>query len=73
MEESMTLVIDSKQLPTRPPISLTLSTIVALDHWHAPGWVWGFVMCFLAILHVAVLVQVRKEESGEVVITRRAR
>jgi hypothetical protein len=53
-------VIKYKNLPSKIPIFPTLTTWLALDHWHAPQWLYGaigliflnlWVLCIIGIFH----------------------
>jgi len=42
--------IKPQNLPARAPVFSTLTTVLALDHWNAPDWLWGSLgLLFLSI------------------------
>ena len=43
-------VIHSKNLPTRLPVTSTIAWYLLLDHFTAPGWVYGVVFTLLGIV-----------------------
>ena len=44
-------VVKKSNLPTgRPPILTTVVTILALDYWQAPGWLFGIFGTVLVLL-----------------------
>jgi hypothetical protein len=48
-------VIKSKNLPTRLPLWQTITTLLALDYWNAPQWLWGVLATvFLIVWGVGV-------------------
>lgn len=61
-----TKVVALKNLPSRSPFLLTLVAVLALDHWHAPGWAWGAVTVFLVITWAGWIITFWTEESAEV-------
>lgn len=49
-------VIPLKCLPSRPPVFKTVVVWIALDHWHAPQWLYGavgllFILLWCAAIH----------------------
>lgn len=56
-------VIDPKNLPIRLPFWPTLLAVLSLDYWSAPEWMWGTVICLLAIWWFIALWVVDKEEK----------
>lgn len=46
-------VLSNNYLPARPPTLLTLTLVLALDHWRAPGWAWGVALTVLALVWAA--------------------
>lgn len=40
-------ILAARNLPMRMPWQPTLLIWLALDHWHAPGWLWGAAGLFL--------------------------
>ena len=47
--------ISRQNLPANPPTTFTLILLLGLDHFHAPGWMWGIVCTLLFVLWAAVL------------------
>lgn len=41
--------IHRQNLPTRLPITQTLTVFLAMDYWNAPEWLFG-VVCFSAVI-----------------------
>ncbi|MFZ1494887.1 MAG: hypothetical protein WAU60_15960 [Candidatus Competibacter denitrificans] len=56
------IVIDYKYLPARLPLWQTLIAILALDHWHAPGWMWGSVLAVVALFWIVGVIDVAKQK-----------
>jgi hypothetical protein len=59
-------VIDQKQLPMRSPIIAGIVFWLALDHWSAPGWAYGAVGTFWALLFIIWIVRQCTEETARV-------
>lgn len=49
-------------LPARLPIPQTVITALALDHWHAPAWLWGAMGTLFLILWISVAVSMAHED-----------
>lgn len=46
-------VISRKQLPTQSNLGWkALTAYLALEHFNAPGWVWGVVGCIFALAFI---------------------
>ena len=45
-------VIPWSQLPAQLPIQTTALVYLLLEHFNAPGWVWGVVCTMLALIWV---------------------
>ncbi len=58
--------IDPKNLPGRPPITLTLLVWIALEHWHAPEWAYGMAITFGVLLWGVALYGLFTEEYVDV-------
>ena len=59
-------VIDSKNLPMRPPLIGVLVAWLVIDKLDAPGWVWGAVGLFFAFLWIAWLFDVSTREDTDI-------
>ena len=54
--------IDRKNLPSKMPVSFTLISILAMDYWGAPDWVFGAVGVFLLLFWVSFFISVSKSK-----------
>lgn len=45
-------VIPASQLPVRCPYAFSILVFLALDHWMAPGWVYGCFSTLLALMWI---------------------
>jgi hypothetical protein len=59
-------VIKTSNLPTKPPVLLTVVTLVALDHWHAGDVTRGVFYALLVILWIAAIVLLFKEDQTDI-------
>lgn len=59
-------VIHFNSLPTSLPITKTLLLVLALDHWHAAGWVWGVMLALVAIIWFKAIRNIISEECVDV-------
>lgn len=48
-------VIKAKYLPTRLPIVGTVTTLLALSYWNAPGWLYGVFITLLVMIWLLVI------------------
>ena len=64
-----TKVLATRFLPARLPIYPTITGWLALDHWHAPSWMYGAAVCLAvivwAIMIYAMAVQVPVDLNGD--------
>lgn len=59
-------VISRKNLPTKLPLTLTLTIYLALDHWSAPEWLYGALSLYLIVVWIYIVIRVFKEEQVDV-------
>lgn len=55
-------VIDYKYLPARLPLWPNLIAILALDHWNAPGWMWGSVLAVFALFWLFGVIDLKTQK-----------
>ena len=60
-------VINRKFLPTSLPLTSTLVFWLALDHWNAPGWLYGIVAFIMVIAWIVAIIAIYKEEPADVI------
>ena len=58
--------IHRKNLPTRLPITPTLTIFLAMDYWNAPEWMFGAVSFSFAIMWIASIVTIWNEKTENV-------
>lgn len=59
-------VISNKNLQSRLPLLSTLVTILALDYWKAPEWLWGCLGLLFLLMWITSIVRLVNEESVDV-------
>ena len=59
-------VISTKNMPTILPLWPSLLTVLAMDYWNAPRWLWGAIGTFFVISWVAAIYDVWTAESEEI-------
>lgn len=59
-------VIKTSNLPTRPPILLTIVVLLALDNWHAGDVTRGVFYTLLVIIWIAAIVMLVKEDHIDI-------
>ena len=59
-------VISRKNLPTQLPIGTTILLLVTLDHFNAPDWLGGFVICFLTIGWIVSIIAISNEKHKDI-------
>lgn len=59
-------VIKRKNLPANLPVIHTLFSLLALDYWNAPQWLYGAVAVVLFIAWVASIYSIIKEEQTDI-------
>lgn len=59
-------VIKTSNLPTRPPVLLTVVVLLALDHWQASDVTRGIFYAILVILWIAAIVLLFKEDQTDI-------
>jgi hypothetical protein len=60
-------VIAGKQLPQISwPVTATGMWYLLLDKWHAPGWVWGVVGTFMAIIWIICGIDIYTRDQVEI-------
>jgi hypothetical protein len=58
--------IHRKNLPTRLPITPTLTIFLAMDYWNAPEWMFGAVCFSAAIIWVATIYSISTQKTEDV-------
>ena len=58
--------IHHKNLPTRLPITPTLTIFLAMDYWNAPEWVFGVVCFSAAIIWGATIYSIATQKLEDV-------
>ena len=58
--------VSYKNLPVSMPVSFTLTILLGLDHFHAPGWVWGVAGTLLVVVWVILLYLKMQQEQIDV-------
>ena len=58
--------IHRKNLPTRLPITPTLTIFLAMDYWNAPEWVFGIVCFSAAIIWAAAIYSISTQKTEDV-------
>jgi hypothetical protein len=53
-------------LPSKPPLTLTIAVVVALDYYQASGIVTGILYTLLALIWIAVLIDIFNAEYIDV-------
>ena len=60
-------VISRKQLPAQPHWSWrALTAYLALEHFNAPGWLWGVVGCIFVLALISYIYCWCKEEETRI-------
>lgn len=62
-------VISRANLPVRLPVWQTVTMVLVLDRFGAPGWLWGVAVTLVAIQWVLTYVIHRGEEAVDVLAT----
>lgn len=60
-------VISHKNMPARLPIFQTITTLLALEHWNAPQWLWGAIGLFYLIVWCIGIYLVCTQEEIEII------
>lgn len=55
-------VIHVKHLPARLPLFQTLVAWLMLDRFQAPGWVWGVVGTFFALVWIGTVISMATQK-----------
>lgn len=58
-------VINSRNMPARLPIFPTITTVLALDYWHAPGWLCGALGLVFLVGWILCIVDILRTEDLE--------
>ena len=58
--------IHRKNLPTKLPITQTLTVFLAMDYWNAPEWVFGIVCFSASIIWVATIYSIATQKLEDV-------
>jgi hypothetical protein len=59
--------IKQGNLPYNPPVTLTVVVWLALDHWRAPGWLYGAAVVVMLILWVAAIYSIWAAERIDII------
>ena len=59
-------VIDFKNFPSKLPVTSTIAVYLLLDKFNVPGWTWGIVGTIYAIVWVASIYGIIKQESVDI-------
>lgn len=57
------IVFPVDHIPSRPPTISSLVLYMALDLYHAPGWLWGVTGTLMAVLWIGWIVTVQQQET----------
>ena len=60
-------VVSWRNLPARAPLLGTCVLYLMLDKFNAPGWAWGVLGTFAAVLWLAFFVDVFNRENIDIV------
>ena len=58
--------IHRKNLPTRLPITQTLTIFLAMDYWNAPEWLFGVICFSAAIIWAAAIYSISTQKTEDV-------
>jgi hypothetical protein len=58
--------IHRKNLPTRLPITPTLTIFLAMDYWNAPEWLFGVICFSAAIIWAAAIYSISTQKTEDV-------
>ncbi len=58
--------ISPKNMPVKLPVLSFAVIYLYMDKYHAPGWLWGTVITFCAILLAAIIYSKYNEESTDI-------
>jgi hypothetical protein len=56
-------VLKRNNLPTRLPLWQSVTCLLALEHYHAPEWLYGVMGLFFLLIWVASIVMLVKEKQ----------
>ena len=59
-------VIHAKNLPVRFPVAGTIACYLLLEHFTAPGWVYGVVFTVLGIIWVGGVFQLARQSAVDI-------
>jgi hypothetical protein len=59
-------VVSVRNLPTRPPIILTVVIWLLLDRLKAPGYVWGILGTLICFMWIAFVVGMFNEDMTDI-------
>lgn len=62
----MTKVVANKNMPARLPIWQSITIWLALDHWHAPQWLYGALGLLLLVMWIAEIYKLFTQKETEV-------
>lgn len=59
-------VISDDALPSRIPVTQAVVCWLALDHWHAPQWLYGAMGLVFVLAIIAGIVGIAKQEKVDI-------
>jgi hypothetical protein len=59
-------VIKRSNIPTRLPVWQSLITILSLDYWKAPDWIYVIFAIFFIILWTSSIIMIIKEKQVDI-------
>lgn len=63
----MSKELKNANMPSRPPIISTLVVWMALDHWHAPMWLYGALGTLYLFIWVGLIYAMFSSESVDII------
>lgn len=63
---SVKKVISRNNFRPRPPVIATALAYLFLDHYNAPGWVWGATATLYGLLWLVFFIMIIKDDYEEV-------
>jgi len=56
-------VLKSNNLPSRLPFFPTVITIIALDYWNAPQWLWGMLGVLFLLWWITSIINIATQKE----------
>lgn len=63
MKSKIKYIISPGNISRKYPGNFSLIVILMLDHWHAPGWMWGVMLTILVAIWAVILVDLIKYDE----------